>query len=584
MSHNLFHRTKYFQDASPRFLEDSMLKDDMAVVPRSPDLHCIEIGGPLKVTVLGHACSTLNYQHLNKPVLVHRFVVMDGNNGVFKVHLNVLHSKRLDDTQIPNGSTLIINKWKWLWMELLNESWVPAISHGVLLAHDYDLRLSLQDPSWGYSPSNSHTTCPTATMDIDHSVIDYVGNNSHLVWMEPNHAKVMQLMPNKGLQAGLFIPDLGDRKKFLKDVAEDDWLNYPYFENEENEPPTQCSCLTDFGFVPCVCEQYPVQIAHQQRSYIFEMVKKVLPDQDLVGSFDCLQPSKQRACILWYYSIQVFQVGGPNQKGLPPCLLNMVRTEYPNPKKDFFHGYKMVEQSNVEDLRKRVRLETELEMELCNDFQSKQIPLCISKSVFDLGGAIGSLSTMVGQRSPVSNLGNQVKIVLHVKIVLEHVVTLASLLGLDLVVLVKKKLLVNEKKYPSHLCLREREIKKYTYYSSVTGIRTDGDVPLGLEILLSRDRDGASPHQINREKFQRYYFDLLNRVTEFSRLRGWLNKYDLPTLVCSLFSEFGELVELIQWKDKNSMTTYYEVQEGLARELADITIYCFHMLREVRKN
>jgi len=93
--------------------------------------------------------------------------------------------------------------------------------------------------------------------------------------------------------------------------------------------------------------------------------------------------------------------------------------------------------------------------------------------------------------------------------------------------------------------------------------------------LLSRD--------CKVEPYQRLWLDLQHRVTDFSKVRGWLRNYDLHTLVCSLFSEMGELVDLIQWKDKLSMKTYNDVREGLARELADITIYSLHMLRELNQ-
>jgi len=77
---------------------------------------------------------------------------------------------------------------------------------------------------------------------------------------------------------------------------------------------------------------------------------------------------------------------------------------------------------------------------------------------------------------------------------------------------------------------------------------------------------------------------LILLVTQCSRERGWLENYDTPTLVCSLFCELGELMEIIQWKDKSDLATYHDAMDGLSRELADITIYCLHFLRELDAN
>ena len=594
---NSFYRMNHFVDASPRFLEDSMLKDDRAVVPRSPDLHCTEIGGPLKVTVLGHACSALSYSSpfkLPSP-FVHRFVVMDGSHGVFKVHLNILTSKTLNDKIIPKGSTIVINTWNWIWLEQPNSADIPATSHGVLIAHDYYFRLSLEDPAWGYDCSTCRGPEERTITEVDCGAVEFVGNTSYLTWLTPNKDRVMSIMTHRGIRKGLFIPDLGDRKKFLDDREHHDWLDYYYCQEENiNESQPKCSCFADFGIVPCVCEQYPTAMAHQQRSYIFEMVGKFLPDYYLVPSFDHLPPSKQRGCMLWYYSIQIFQIKGPNQKSLPTCFLDQIRTRYPNPKHDFFLGFKIAEQEQVEDLRKRANLEAEL----CNEFVYHQdqnilpsrlmIPSQVIKSVMEVGGAIGDLSNKVAVCRSVTGLSQNRRVLfLSVHVLLDRVISTTSILGLDLAVLVQKKILVNEKKYPIHLCQMETETKKYTCYSSVTGIERDSDVPLGLEINPVRpDANHLSltiHHQSNMDRFQRLLLDLQHRVTDFSKVRGWLRNYDLHTLVCSLFSEMGELVELIQWKDKSSLKTYNDVREGLARELADITIYSLHMLRELNQ-
>lgn len=83
-------RVTHHLDASQRFLEDSVLKEDEDVIMRSADiLHGDEIGGHLYLTVIHHLESMGTYKSANSTTTVHKLTLMDGSHGVVKAQLNI---------------------------------------------------------------------------------------------------------------------------------------------------------------------------------------------------------------------------------------------------------------------------------------------------------------------------------------------------------------------------------------------------------------------------------------------------------------------------------------------------------------
>jgi len=190
----------------------------------------------------------------------------------------------------------------------------------------------------------------------------------------------------------------------------------------------------------------------------------------------------------------------------------------------------------------------------------------ISNAIFALAGSIGLLAQRIVDIQP-----EMVEDVFH------QIFTLAGKLDVDLVVAVQQKIEINKLKYPKELCCEEIAIKKYTAYTQSTGIKNDSDVRLESTAWSHT----KVPMEIVRSNFQQHLPVLLASATECSMERGWIGSYSTQSLVCSLFCEMAELMELIQWKDMSNIDTYGEARDGLTRELADITIYCIHFGREL---
>jgi len=203
----------------------------------------------------------------------------------------------------------------------------------------------------------------------------------------------------------------------------------------------------------------------------------------------------------------------------------------------------------------------------------------ISNAIFSLAASIGLLASKAMHPVQLASNKDDPHPVL---MVMERVYSLAGALDVDLVEVVCQKTEINKMKYPKELCIGEVEIQKYTTYSNQTGIHKDEDVKLSNN-QTKRSLAGI-PASVVKKQFEKNLPQLMALVTQCSRERGWLENYDTPTLVCSLFCELGELMETIQWKDKSDLVVYHDAMDGLSRELADITIYCFHFLRELDAN
>jgi len=203
----------------------------------------------------------------------------------------------------------------------------------------------------------------------------------------------------------------------------------------------------------------------------------------------------------------------------------------------------------------------------------------ISDAIFSLGASIGMLASKAMHHVQLASNEEDPHPVLTV---MEQIYSLAGALDIDLTEVVRQKIEINKMKYPKELCLCEVEIQKHTTYSNQTGISRDEDVKFNNN-QTKRSLVGITTSVV-KKRFEENLPHLILLVTQCSRERGWLENYDTPTLVCSLFCELGELMEIIQWKDKSDLATYHDAMDGLSRELADITIYCLHFLRELDAN
>lgn len=158
-----------------------------------------------------------------------------------------------------------------------------------------------------------------------------------------------------------------------------------------------------------------------------------------------------------------------------------------------------------------------------------------------------------------------------------ELIKLSGLLGFHLTQVVQEKLKINDRKYPVEWCLRYKgkQMPKYTK-NKETKISSDSDTPI-LDKLI--------PFELGKENSMsaiatfRTNQALLNEmVKQFATKRERLGDYTHTSVALSLWSEYGELCTVLQWK-KGTDKMKPEEANALMLETADVAIYILHALR-----
>lgn len=166
----------------------------------------------------------------------------------------------------------------------------------------------------------------------------------------------------------------------------------------------------------------------------------------------------------------------------------------------------------------------------------------------------------------------------------KDLVLMSCHLGFDLVWAIDGKMQVNAAKYSKESLAAgpprqkgERTIPKWSSLKELEGKRTCQSPPpvspVSGACFLGEQHFLAS--------FQSNHARIDNNISSFAKARGWLHSYTLRGLVVSLFSEYGELMSELEYRDYNeSVDSLPESNiQRLANELADVAIYLFHLER-----
>jgi dCTP diphosphatase len=168
----------------------------------------------------------------------------------------------------------------------------------------------------------------------------------------------------------------------------------------------------------------------------------------------------------------------------------------------------------------------------------------------------------------------------------------ANRCGIDLRESILKKMQLNARKYPVHLC--KGKSGKYTEYSQHTGIDRDNQSTLDISIEdedTSSDQNcSESPKSIVTSATNTIETvpELMKKIRDFAIERNW-SRFHTPRNIClAMMGETGELAELFQWMGDD--TRVVEKFHGLAsygwkeedidhvqQELADVSIYALRL-------
>jgi len=178
-----------------------------------------------------------------------------------------------------------------------------------------------------------------------------------------------------------------------------------------------------------------------------------------------------------------------------------------------------------------------------------------------------------------------------------RLVVLCNVCRIDLRSCILKKIELNGKKYPVHLCKGKRG--KYTVYSSQTGITKTNQSTLDIDVdskttpQQNSETKGNStqtppqnPKATTNGNSNTTVSDVQQLIRVFATERQW-SKYHTPrNIVLAMMGEVGELAELFQWRGDHVMEEgglirsedwTVEQVDGVGQEVADVAIYCVRL-------
>lgn len=204
----------------------------------------------------------------------------------------------------------------------------------------------------------------------------------------------------------------------------------------------------------------------------------------------------------------------------------------------------------------------------------KQYPLKeIRNEIFKMISEVGRLSSCCLQKEAMGIVITTNKVIQTIKLLLEHILTVGTLLSLSVVKEIEKKMHINRAKYPVHLA--KGKIKKHTEFSKHTGITKEHD---GQEYAAINKHEVSVDNYDNLNDFINNIPLLKKNLHDFSEEREWNTYNTFRNLVLALTGEVGELAGLVHFKGDVTNYNFTENEMiNLGQEVADVTIYLLRL-------
>jgi NTP pyrophosphatase (non-canonical NTP hydrolase) len=175
-----------------------------------------------------------------------------------------------------------------------------------------------------------------------------------------------------------------------------------------------------------------------------------------------------------------------------------------------------------------------------------------------------------------------------------NLVQISKTANIDLSSSILKKMDLNARKYPVHLC--KGKSGKYTKYSSHTGITQHNQSLLDISLESegnSNEHEHEHDHGHDHDMFcldSMTVLELTKSIREFALERNWSQYHTPRNIVLAMMGEMGELAEIFQWMgdDCNGSSSTDDQEEPwwkegakdkdhFQQELADVSIYCLRL-------
>ena len=154
-------------------------------------------------------------------------------------------------------------------------------------------------------------------------------------------------------------------------------------------------------------------------------------------------------------------------------------------------------------------------------------------------------------------------------------IEICVLLNLSLVDLFKTKMTANEVKYPTETIesdvKTDRYMPKHNELSHLTNYKGDNSIDMTAG---NWSKPESASQRVELLLAEETLHEILYR---FSEHRNYLKHYNNKGLAMSLLAEFGEVCSALEYAKEGAVSN--ELANKVSREVADVTIYLFHVAR-----
>jgi hypothetical protein len=268
------------------------------------------------------------------------FVLMDGSKCLFSARLNSGLSSKLHGYSILPGASMTVTDWEFI--TLSHDEEEPMENRIVMFIKGFEWHPAPSVNCFAHpeiAASEEWTSDTFQKAMFEFTLVKEVEKTKTLRmynWCKNRRTGqwAFEMLHETGVNHGYWIrqPETkrmwGNQLSERKKVARAACLSVP---------ERGCTCTTHYDLRHCVLATYP--LSRVCKIDLYEQVATRVGTDNLGGwDFDSFSPNHKRWSMYWFYSVNIF-MHGSTRRPLPPCFVQAVREQYPDPPGVFFTGY-----------------------------------------------------------------------------------------------------------------------------------------------------------------------------------------------------------------------------------------------------
>ena len=215
----------------------------------------VQMPCPLKFCMVETAKSNSKYAS-SAAIAMYRFVLMDGNHGLFKAVCNSNISGVLRSAKLMPGTTIVVKRYHWIWRGDMtsDEETDGELWRGVMVIDDIDWIAGPPEEDNGTGDAVSTVSIDFDSILLDREAVDEVSQNNSVIVLTVSSEEDTDTsedcyvrMPFVSVKSGDFIRDAATKRAWvcaLKKRSRED--------NDSASGTPECKCMYNYYLPECV--------------------------------------------------------------------------------------------------------------------------------------------------------------------------------------------------------------------------------------------------------------------------------------------------------------------------------------------